>query len=69
MAWGGPPPPLPQAAQAPPGFADQVRVGGRAGLFVPLIVASCSAAVAPVLGPDQIGQVSWRQAASQNIHS
>ena len=49
------------------------RVGSRPwvghGLFVQIIVASCSASVAPVLGPDQIGQVSWRQAASQNIHS
>jgi hypothetical protein len=33
------------------------------------VVALVAAVVALVLGLAQTGQVSWRQAASQNIHS
>ena len=33
------------------------------------VAALVAAVVALVFGPAQMGQVSWRQAASQNIHS
>jgi hypothetical protein len=49
--------------------AAALAVAGVVQVQTVLLGGAVVAVVVLVLGPAQTGQVSWRQAASQNIHS